>query len=107
MWTVEFDTYADDELSCGLRVDAQSAIQVYRRFASRPFDDDGEGQALLNDDNNIQIVHVSSGIDQTGERSSLEYAHYYPANNHDLEFVSVRFHNLIFKVSDFLAFVFS
>jgi hypothetical protein len=37
------------------------------------------------------MVHVDSGIEQFDERSTLEYAHFYPSNNPDLAFVTVIF----------------
>jgi len=84
LWSVSFDVYADDALPCGVRVDAQSGLQVYRRYASNPYLDDGPGQATYNSSNNYQIVHVDSTQDQFNERSTLEYAHYYPSNTPDL-----------------------
>jgi len=87
LWTVQYTTFSDGE-ACGLRVDAQSSLQVYRRFDSSNRSDDGFGQATINFANNYQLVHVDSSIDQFDQRSTLEYAHFYPNNNPDLAFVT-------------------
>jgi hypothetical protein len=47
LWTVQYETFGDGE-PCGLRVDAQSTLQVYRNFDSSNTSDDGFGQATIN-----------------------------------------------------------
>lgn len=51
LWSVSFDVYTDDPIPCGVRVDAQSGLQIFRRYASSPFLDDGAGQATYNSGN--------------------------------------------------------
>jgi hypothetical protein len=47
LWTVEYTTFEED-MTCGLRVDVQSGLQIYRRFDANQFSDDGGGVAILN-----------------------------------------------------------
>ena len=50
LWSLQYDTYDDGAASapCGLRVDVQSGIEVFRRFDTTTTSDVGYGQATRN-----------------------------------------------------------
>ncbi|KAI6190744.1 hypothetical protein M3Y97_00151900 [Aphelenchoides bicaudatus] len=69
LWSVSFDLYpSSDPQPCGLRIDVQSGLQVWR--------------------NNYQLAHIESTANSGSDRSTLEYAHFYPSSSPDLAFVT-------------------
>lgn len=91
LWKVQFDVYdGDDAPDCGLRIDVQSGLQVYRRYDLDAHSDVGEGRATIDYSKktetnsfknkcleNYQLVHVESSVQSASQRAVLEYAHYY------------------------------
>ncbi|KAI6211095.1 hypothetical protein M3Y96_00396900 [Aphelenchoides besseyi] len=89
IWTIQMQSYTSAfDKSCGIRVDAQSTVQITRRFDTVPNSDDGEGQAVLGFKKNYQLLHVSSGVDKFDDLSTLEYAQYSYTKTHELQFVT-------------------
>ncbi|KAI6216634.1 hypothetical protein M3Y99_01810300 [Aphelenchoides fujianensis] len=88
IWQVSYTPFDEPPADCGIRVDIQSSTQLFRRFDTVPFTDDGEGSALLEYPNNYQMIHVSSSLEQYTEQSYLEYAQFSRRKSQDISFAS-------------------
>ncbi|CAD5228104.1 unnamed protein product [Bursaphelenchus okinawaensis] len=78
VWQVKLQTYKDYN-TCGVRVNVQSATQVFRQFTKKVDDDWGDSFLIHNSQHNKIIAHLESSIHGERGESKLEYAHLYPS----------------------------
>uniref|UniRef100_A0A1I7SFP3 EGF-like domain-containing protein n=1 Tax=Bursaphelenchus xylophilus TaxID=6326 RepID=A0A1I7SFP3_BURXY len=91
IWSVKLRTYNNEFTTCGIRVNVQSATQVFRQFTKKLDDDFGNGALVWKSKNNRIIAHLESHVNGHSSEARLEYAHLYPSETANLGDV-VAFH---------------